>query len=168
MAQRVAAYRTGFRHMLDLGCGTGLAAAELQPLGSALTGVDLSAGMLAEADRRGGYTELVKAEAVAYLAPTDSRFDLIFAADSLIYFGDLGPLLRAAAGAMVQGGLFALSIEVAAGEGFTLQPSGRFAHSLDHLKAVATDFVILEAVESSIRLEAGRPVSGLYVVMERR
>ena len=168
MAQRVAAHRTGFRHMLDLGCGTGLAAKELQPLGSALTGVDLSAGMLAEADKRGGYTELVKAEAVAYLAATDHRFDLIFAADSLIYFGDLGPLLQAAAGALAPGGLFALSIELATGDSFTLQPSGRFAHSLTHLKATATDFVILETIESNIRLEAGHPVPGLYVLLERR
>jgi predicted TPR repeat methyltransferase len=167
MAKLVAGHRTSFRHMLDLGCGTGLAAGELLPLGASLTGVDISSGMLAEAAKRGLYTELVKAEAVAYLKEASNRFDLIFAADSLIYFGDLGPLLRAAADAMVQGGLFALSIELAAGDGFVLQPSGRFAHSLDHLKAEAVDFVILESVESTIRLEAGRPVPGLYVVMER-
>ncbi len=168
MAKLVAGHRTGFRHMLDLGCGTGLAAAELQPLGENLTGLDLSAGMLAEAAKRGPYTELVKAEAGAYLAATQSRFDLIFAADSLIYFGDLKPLMRAAAGALVPGGLFALSIERAEGTGYTLQPSGRFAHSLDHLEDAAHDFVILETQESTIRLEAGRPVPGLYVVMRRR
>jgi predicted TPR repeat methyltransferase len=67
MAQCRARYRTGFRHMLDLGCGTGLAAAELLPLGAMLTGVDISAGTLAEAEKRGGYIELVKAEATAYL-----------------------------------------------------------------------------------------------------
>lgn len=168
MAQRVAEHRTSFKHMLDLGCGTGLAAAELQPLGATLTGVDISAGMLAEAEKRGGYTELVKAEAVAYLEAAPNRFDLVFAADSLIYFGDLEPVLRAAAGALVPGGLFALSIELASGDGFTLQPSGRFAHSLAHLiKAAATDFVTLEAVDTNIRLEAGRPVPGLYVLLER-
>jgi predicted TPR repeat methyltransferase len=167
MAKLLAAHRTGFKHMLDLGCGTGLAAGELLPFGPTLIGVDISSGMLAEAAKRGGYTELVKAEAVGYLKVTPSRFDLVFAADSLIYFGDLGPLLRAAAGAMVQGGLFVFSVELAAGDNFTLQPSGRFAHSLDYLKATATDFVILEAIESNIRLEAGRPVSGLYVLMER-
>jgi predicted TPR repeat methyltransferase len=168
MAKLLAAHRTGFRHMLDLGCGTGLAAGELLAFGSSLIGVDLSSGMLAEAAKRGGYTELVKSEAVAYLETTSDRFDLVFAADSLIYFGDLGPILRAAAASMVPRGLFALSIEVAAGEGFTLRPSGRFAHSLAYLKATATDFVILEAQESNIRLEAGRPVSGLYVILERR
>lgn len=168
MAQLVAAHRTGFRHMLDLGCGTGLAAMELQPLGENLTGLDLSSGMLAEAAKRGPYTELVKAEAGAYLAATQNRFDLIFAADSLIYFGDLTPLMRAAAGALVPGGIFALSIERADGSGFTLQPSGRFAHSLGHLTTAAADFTILETRESTIRLEAGRPVPGLYVVMRRR
>jgi len=168
MAKLVAGHRLGFQHMLDLGCGTGLAAAELLPLGTTLIGVDISSGMLAEAAKRGGYTELVKAEAVAYLEATPHQFDLIFAADSLIYFGDLGPLLRAAAGAIVHGGLFAFSVEAAAGDGFTLQPSGRFAHSLDYLKAIALDFVILETMESNIRLEAGRPVPGLYVIMERR
>ena len=168
MAKLVAGHRARFNQMLDLGCGTGLAAEELMPFGSTLVGVDLSSGMLAEAAKRGGYTELVKSEALAYLQTTQDRFDLIFAADLLIYFGDLGPLLRAAAGAMVQGGLLALSIEVAEGESFTLRPSGRFAHSLDHLKTAATDFVILESVESHIRLEAGRPVPGLYVILERR
>jgi predicted TPR repeat methyltransferase len=168
MADFVARRRTGFQHMLDLGCGTGLAAEELRPLGQTLVGVDISSGMLAEAAKRGGYTELVKSEAVTYLEATPSRFDLVFAADSLIYFGDLDPLLRAAASAMVHGGLFVFSVEVAAGDSFTLQPSGRFAHSLGYLKATATDFVILETVESAIRLEAGRPVSGLYVLMEKR
>lgn len=168
MVKLLANHRAHFNWMLDLGCGTGLAAAELLPFGETLVGVDLSAGMLAEAAKRGGYSELVKSEAIAYLEATPNRFDLIFAADSLIYFGDLGPLFRAAAGAMVQGGLFALSIEAAAGENFTLLPSGRFAHSLDYLKAKAADFVVLDAVEGDIRLEAGRPVPGLYVVMERR
>ncbi|MBL0403234.1 tetratricopeptide repeat protein [Microvirga aerilata] len=167
MAKLVAGHRDRFNRMLDLGCGTGLAAEELMRFGSTLIGVDLSSGMLAEAAKRGGYAELVKSEAVAYLQTTQDRFDLIFAADSLIYFGDLGPLLRAAAGAMVQGGLLALSIEVAEGQSFTLRPSGRFAHSLEHLKTAATDFVILESVESHIRLEAGRPVPGLYVILER-
>ncbi|WP_166802391.1 tetratricopeptide repeat protein [Microvirga pakistanensis] len=168
MAKLLAEHRAGFSQMLDLGCGTGLAAGELRSFGPTLIGVDLSSGMLAEAAKRGGYTELVKSEALAYLEVTPNRFDLIFAADSLIYFGDLGPLLRAAAGAMVRGGLFALSIEVAAEEGFTLQPSGRFAHSLAHLKTAAADFDVLEAVECKIRLEAGRPVRGLYIILEKR
>jgi predicted TPR repeat methyltransferase len=168
MTKLLARHRTHFNQMLDLGCGTGLAAPELAPFGQTLVGVDLSSGMLAEAAKRGGYSELVRSDVVAYLETTTNRFDLIFAADVLIYFGNLRPLLRAAAGAMVQGGLLAVSIEVAEREGFTLLPSGRFAHSPDYLKAAATDFLVRESVEGFIRLEAGRPVSGLYVIMERR
>jgi predicted TPR repeat methyltransferase len=168
MTKLLARHRTHFNQMLDLGCGTGLASAELLPFGQVLVGVDLSSGMLDEAAKRGGYSELVRSDVVSYLETTANRYDLIFAADLLIYFGDIGPLLRAAAGAMARGGLLAVSIEVAEREGFTLLPSGRFAHSSDYLKATATDFVILEALQSNIRLEAGRPVSGLYVIMERR
>jgi predicted TPR repeat methyltransferase len=168
MTKLLARHRTHFNQMLDLGCGTGLAAAELLPFGQTLVGVDLSSGMLVEAAKRGGYSELVRSDVVAYLETTRSRFDLIFAADVLIYFGDLAPLLRAAADAMVPGGLLAVSIEVAERDDFTLLPSGRFAHSSDYLKATATEFDVLEAVQSNIRLEAGRPVSGLYVIMERR
>jgi len=168
MAKLLARHRTNFARMLDLGCGTGLAAKELMPFGSALIGVDISSGMLVEAAKRKEYVELVKSEAVAYLQRTANRFDLIFAADSLIYFGDLEPLLRAAAGALVQGGVFALSVEGAEGTGFNLQPSGRFAHSLAYIKNVSADFAILEIQESTIRLEAARPVPGLYIIMERR
>ena len=168
MGTLLSRHRTRFDQMLDLGCGTGLAAEQLMRFGSTLIGVDLSSGMLAQAAKRGGYTELARAEAVTYLEATPNRFDLIFAADSLIYLGDLGPLMRAAADALVPGGMMALSIEVAAGEDFILQPSGRFAHSLDYLKTTATDFVILETMDCNIRLEAGRPVTGLYVIMERR
>jgi predicted TPR repeat methyltransferase len=168
MTKLLARHRTHFNQMLDLGCGTGLAAAELLLFGQTLVGVDLSSGMLAEAAKRGGYSELVRSDVVAYLETTRSRFDLIFAADVLIYLGDLGPLLRAAADAMVPGGLLAVSIEVAERDGFTLLPSGRFVHSSDYLKATAMDFDVLETIQSNIRLEAGRPVSGLYVIMERR
>jgi len=168
IAKLVSRHQNHFTCALDLGCGTGLASGDLAQLAQNLVGVDISSGMLAEAEKRGDYAELVRSEAVAYLQTTPQRFDLIFAADSLIYFGDLGPVVRAAAFALTPGGLFALSIEVSDSDAYKLLPSGRFAHSPEYLKATATDFAILECVESDIRLEAGRPVKGLYVVMKRR
>jgi predicted TPR repeat methyltransferase len=53
MTKLLARHRTHFNQMLDLGCGTGLAAAKLLPFGETLVGVDLSSGMLAEAAKRG-------------------------------------------------------------------------------------------------------------------
>jgi len=64
--------------VLDLGCGTGRHAVELARRGYAVTGVDLSAGMLAEAaqatEEAGVVVELVKADATAFRA--EEPFDL--------------------------------------------------------------------------------------------
>ena len=57
--------------VLDAGCGTGLVGAELRDRGwtGRLVGVDLSAGMLARADARGGYDGLVTASLSAVPLP---------------------------------------------------------------------------------------------------
>lgn len=56
--------------ILDLGCGTGRHSVELARRGYAVTGVDLSAGMLAEAraaaQRAAVHVDLVKADATSY------------------------------------------------------------------------------------------------------
>ena len=56
-------------------------------------GVDLSAGMLERAVARSGYDELHCAELTSWLAEVNEQFDLLFAADTLLYFGDLGRIL---------------------------------------------------------------------------
>jgi predicted TPR repeat methyltransferase len=97
--------------ILDLGCGTGLAGPLLKRPGRVLTGVDLSPRMLEKAAARQAYDHLIASEAVAYLAQQEHGFDLIFAADFLIYVGDLAPLMRHAARLLGPGGLLALTIE---------------------------------------------------------
>ena len=55
-----------------------------------MTGVDLSPAMIAKARERGIYDELVAGDAAALLERERERiFDLIVAADSLVYIGDL-------------------------------------------------------------------------------
>jgi SAM-dependent methyltransferase len=93
-----------WRLAVDLGCGTGLAAAALAPLAErALLGVDLSRAMLDLAARRGGgsaYARLDCAAAEEWLARPGTAAGLLFAADVLVYIGDLAPLLAGAAAAM--------------------------------------------------------------------
>ncbi len=64
--------------ILDLGCGTGRHAVELARRGYAVTGVDLSAGMLAQAaaaaEAAAVDVRLIKADATAFRSP--ERFDL--------------------------------------------------------------------------------------------
>ena len=164
----IARHRAGFADIVDLGCGTGLAADLLADLGGTLTGVDLSGGMLEQAGKRQRYGALVKADVVAYLLDNPGRFDLIFAADLLVYIGDLQPFMEAAAAALVPGGLMALSTETGAQADFSLLPSGRFAHRPQYIERLCEEnFMALEAVDEPIRLEINLPVPGQFLLLER-
>ncbi|MDR3462429.1 MAG: methyltransferase domain-containing protein [Beijerinckiaceae bacterium] len=155
--------------VLDLGCGTGLAGPFLAKPGRHVIGVDLSARMLEKARAGGCYDSLLNAEAVAYLATQTASFDLIFAADVLIYVGELGDLLRNAAQALVAGGLFAFTIETNTGADIALMPSGRFAHALDYVLAQATeaDFTTVATHEIQLRYETTGFVTGHLILLRR-
>jgi len=124
---------------LDLGCGTGLVGAEMRELVGRLVGVDLSAEMLRRADNRSIYDALYEREFVGWLSETDETFDLVTAADVIIYLGDLSPLLAALAARMPPGGRLLFSTErLEDGLGdYVLRPSGRFAHSRAYLRRIA-------------------------------
>jgi predicted TPR repeat methyltransferase len=151
--------------ILDAGCGTGLCGPLLRPRAARLDGVDLSAGMLAQARARSVYDALDEAELTAYLRAHPASWDLIVAADVLCYFGDLGDVLSAAARALVPGGWIAFSVEAAEG-GHVLGPGGRYAHGADHVAAAATaaGFAIAVLEEAVLRREAERSVTGRIVV----
>src|SRR6185295_18689835 len=89
LAAALVASGRRYAHALDLGCGTGLAAPELRPLADRMTGVDLSANMLAQARARGLYDTLLQADALEFLAAREDSFDLVLAADVFIYVGAL-------------------------------------------------------------------------------
>ena len=168
LADLVARRGERFERILDLGCGTGLAGPHLRRFGGHLTGLDLSGGMLAKAAERGDYDTLVQAEAEAFLRASPAGFDLIFATDVLIYFGDLVALFEAAAQALAPGGVLAVSTEL--GEtGWSLLPSARYAHGEDHvLLAAAPAFEIVERADIALRRDATTVTSGRLYVMVRR
>jgi predicted TPR repeat methyltransferase len=169
LAALIGSHRSAFSRMLDLGCGTGLAGEHLARFGTHLVGVDLSAGMLAEAAKRPAYSALTKDEATGFLKAHPAFFDLVFAADLLIYFGRLDELMAAVAEAMIPGGIFALSIELAEHHDFEVLPSGRFAHSASYLASrTAPCFEIVQRQATELRLEAGVPVKGQLMVLRRK
>jgi predicted TPR repeat methyltransferase len=158
-----------FRHILDLGCGTGLAAPLLAPLGDRLSGVDISSGMLARAAERRLYNDLIEADVVDYLASAPGAFDLILAADLLIYIGDVEALVAGVASALQPGGLFAFSIETTDELDYRLLPSGRFAHHPGYIdRMTVRDFSPCHVQQARIRLEANKPVAGMLFVLQRR
>ena len=124
--------------------------------------------MLREARRRETYDQLVEEDVVSFLSRHRQAFDLLIAADVLVYIGDLAPLLRAAAQAMRAGGLLAVTLEADGGDHYTLQRSGRFAHSASYLERVAGE-VGLRVVSNSpaaVRREGGQPVNGIVALLE--
>ena len=165
----VATHRNHFDDMLDLGCGTGLAAPHLVTFGGPVTGVDLSSRMLVEAAKRGLYHALVKAEALAYLQEHPARHDLVFAADVLTYSGDLEPLFAAVARTLKTRGIFAANFETAEDQDVILLSSGRFAHEPSSVLRLADrDFILLADQSEAIRREGNQTVHGRLLVLQRR
>ena len=80
--------------VLDVGCGTGLAGVAFRSLARRLHGSDLAPRMVEKARRRGVYDHLEVAELVEGIARTPRAWDLVVAADVLVYVGDLAPVMR--------------------------------------------------------------------------
>ncbi|MGE3164127.1 MAG: tetratricopeptide repeat protein [Planctomycetota bacterium] len=160
--------------LLDAGCGTGLCGAHGLGAGARrLVGVDLSGPMLECARSRGGYDELVEAELTHYLSGLDSEFDGIVSADTLVYFGDLRPVLTAAAAALRRPGLLIFTVERSHDETpagrHVLNRFGRYEHSEPYLRETLAEagFVPLQLETVLLRTEGGLPVIGFLVVAKR-
>ena len=159
--------------VLDAGCGTGLCGPLLRPYAQRLAGVDLSPGMVEKARERGDYDELTVAELTAFLREQPARYDLIASADTLVYFGDLEPVLTAAATALRPGGWLAFTVEQAEDEatpaGFRLNRSGRYSHTANYMQRTLAATGLLAPCRITniiLRQEENTPVNGYAVLAQ--
>jgi predicted TPR repeat methyltransferase len=155
-------------NVLDLGCGTGLMGPFLRPRARTLTGVDLSPRMLEKARERGIYDLLECREIGEYLAGQfATSYDLVVAADVLVYFGDLAQLFAQVRRALAPGGWFCFSVETSEQADFALRSSNRYAHSLGYLHrlADAAGLAVLAEEAAPLRTENGAPVAGYLLVL---
>jgi predicted TPR repeat methyltransferase len=159
-----------FRRAIDLGCGTGLAAAAFASGVDHFTGIDLSPRMIERARATGLYAALEVTEMVEGLRrKADASAELILAADAMVYLSDLAPLLRAAQRVLADGGLLAFTLETHGGEGVILGQGLRYGHGAQYVRASigAAGLTLARFEELSARNEDNAPVPGLVVVAAR-
>ena len=151
--------------VLDLGCGTGLMGERIGARASRLDGLDLSDRMLSHARQKHIYDLLCQADLCDPPAEIRARrYDLITAADVLIYIGDLAPAFRLVRSLMTAGGRFAFSVEAGAeGTGYSLWPTLRYSHAPDYIEAELTlaGMRVVETCRTVLRQDRGADVHGI-------
>jgi predicted TPR repeat methyltransferase len=132
-----------------------------------LVGVDLSAGMLAQAREKGIYDALVQAELSGFLRDNVGAFDLIVSADTLVYFGTLDEVFGRVAAALRPNGLLVCTLErlsIDGDMGHRLEMHGRYSHAESYVhRVLAGAGLRAEIAHAELRLEAATPVAGLVV-----
>jgi predicted TPR repeat methyltransferase len=156
-----------FKRTIDLGCGTGLAAAAFARGVDHFTGIDLSPRMIEKARSTGLYAELEVADMLEGLrGRVDASAELILAADAMVYLADLAPVLKEARRVLVAGGLLAFTLETHGGDGVVIGEGLRYAHGAGYVRAsIETAGLTLSRLEElSARNEDNMPVPGLVIV----
>jgi predicted TPR repeat methyltransferase len=169
LAALIVGGRAGSADILDVGCGTGLAGVAFQDLARRLDGVDLSPQMIEKARARNIYDSLILADLESALAAEGRRYDLLLAADTLVYFGDLGGVFRGAHATLKAGGFFLFTVEKKTGDGYELGPKRRYRHSDAYLRqeAARANLEVMGIVDCVPRHEGKVPVEGLAVALQR-
>ena len=154
--------------ILDLGCGTGLAALRLKNSDNTFIGVDLSAKMLDIARQKNIYQQLYQTDIVTFLQTNKIfDYDYILAFDVFCYIGNLSPIFES-----IKKGKIAFSIELAEEnrkEDFYAAESGRYKHKKSYIQQLLEKFGFVDIKLNSLilRQENGADVNGLLVMAER-
>jgi predicted TPR repeat methyltransferase len=156
--------------ILDLGCGTGLAGLAFKDMASSLSGIDLSPQMIEKARARGIYDVLRVSDLESELSGDGPSFDLIVAADTIVYLGDLAAIFAGAAKRLTDKGTFLFTVEKSDAADFELGPKRRWRHSERYLRELAerSNLDISGLIACHPRTEAGVPVEGLAVALSLR
>jgi predicted TPR repeat methyltransferase len=168
LSVRAAARKPAFfKCAIDLGCGTGLAAAAFAREVDRFVGIDLSPRMIERARATGLYAELEVAEMAAGLrGRPDASADLVLAADAMVYVADPAPVLREVERVLAPGGLVAFTVETHGGDGVILGNGLRYSHSAACVRAAIEDagLKLSQCEDLSARNENNVPVPGLVAV----
>jgi predicted TPR repeat methyltransferase len=146
--------------ILDLACGTGIAARPWRAAARTIDGVDATAAMLdvaraATHAEKPLYDTLMEGDGVALPETLAAEgFDLVLLVNAAQFMGDLAGVMRGVARVLVSGGVFAITIELqAASSGFGIDPrSSRFVHSAAYVTQTANAAGLKLAKQSAVML----------------
>ena len=171
LADRILPADGGPWRMLDLGCGTGLVGEAFKDLArdGRLDGIDLAPRMIEASRARGIYTDLILGDLETFLAEPGRSYNLILAADTMIYLGDLAPTFSGVASRLDPGGFYIFAVESTENETWQQTKANRFRHSESYLRNEAAraglDFVAV--AECILRSEDSVPVAGMAVALRK-
>ncbi len=148
--------------ILDLGCGTGLAAEALKNDDTIFDGVDISEQMITEAEGKKLYRTLYTQDILTFLQenPPQKKYDIILAFDVFCYMGNLQEIFSKLKGVNVW-----FSIESGdeeRGKDYYLMPNGRYKHVRSYIEQTlkACGFSQVNAYPLVLRQENGEDVQG--------
>jgi len=171
LAERVLPRLTPPWRILDLGCGTGLVGEAFKDLavGGRLDGIDLAPRMIEASRARGIYDDLILGDLETVLANPGPSYDLILAADTMIYLGDLSTCFAGVAKRLEPGGFYLFAVESSDANGWQQTPMNRFRHSEAYLRSEAANagLEFVELTQCTLRHESNWPVDGFAVALRR-
>jgi predicted TPR repeat methyltransferase len=171
LAERVLPRLTPPWRILDLGCGTGLVGEAFKDLaaGGRLDGIDIAPRMIEAARSRAIYDELILGDLETVLHEPGPAYELVLAADTMIYLGDLAPTFSGVAKRLEPEGFYIFAAESAAEGEWQQTQAHRFRHSVAYLKAEAerAGLALVDTLECTLRHEASVPVPGLAVALKK-
>ena len=158
-----------FKHLLDMGCGTGLAAKYFNKQALQLTGIDLSGSMLRVARAHNIYSEVFQSDIVEFLDKHEWTYDLFLATDVFVYIGALEQVFKAISKRAVAQACLLFSIELTNEVSFTLRPSGRYAQSEHYIELLArqNNWHIASRKKSGIRKDKGAWIDGMIFLLKK-
>lgn len=170
LVQTVAEAKQAKWDILDLGCGTGLSGDVFKGMAKTLVGVDMSEKMLEEAAKKNSYDKLVQADLLSFLANQQEKYDLILAADVLVYFGELAAVFPAVASALRVGGLFVFDAEISLTDDYHMTESGRFVHNKSYLAKLISQsqLTILDYQVATLRTQNAETVQGHLYLLQKQ
>jgi len=152
-------------NIFDLGCGTGLCGEKLHNLAHKLIGVDVSEEMLKIAAQKNIYAELQQ-DTIENALANQNDLDLIIAADTFPYIGDLTNIFSLTKKSLKKQSYFAFTVEKLANKldlnnesekksdctDYILQRTLRFSHSEKYIIKLAENNSFKIILQSSISI----------------